>query len=269
MKPIKSITTLLLVSSALSLAAQTQYAAKITINTGNSFVVKKLNIQGDRLYSDSGQASTSISVIESVEFRFAGINLKMCESMFRSGDRKALENLLNQYVSPVVVYSHLPGNLGDYLVWLLRVQYWNDNPSGAGKTIVQLRKMANARQADAANLYFTLLLLDQGKTDNANTVFATVVNPEEISVPMAEHIRGRLAIERGDYRQTMQHISKILAFHSNEIEWLPPATALEARVYQETGQLKKAESVAKELIMAYPGTRWSKLGEKIKKEVQP
>ena len=267
MRPIKTIVAALLLAVGLAGVSPAQYAAKITVNTGNSFVVKKLNIRGDRLYSDTGQASTSISSLTEIEFRFPGINLKMCESMFRSGDRKALESLLQQYVEPVLSYSYLPTNLGGYMEWLVRVQVWNGNSSGAAKTIGLMRKVNDARLVDAANLYFTLLLLDQGKAEEANVVFSTVMKPREVSVPMAEYLSGRFAAERGDYRQVMQHVSRILAFHSRDPEWMGPATALEARVYRETGQLEKAASVANELIMAYPGTRWSKLGEEIKKEV--
>lgn len=251
---------------ALASAVQAQYQAKVTVNSGNSFVVKQLNIQGDRLVSDTGQASTSIAMVKEVEFRFAGINVPMCESMFRSGDRKALEGLLVQYVAPVAQYSYLPGNLGEYLVWLLRVQYWNGNQEAMAKTIAQIRQTNHPAHLDAASLYFAMLLLDQGKAGDAKTVFAGVANPEAVSVPMAEYLRGKIALEEGNPRQSMLHVARILALHSREAEWLAPATVLEARIYQQTGRPEKAVVVANELIMAYPGTQWSALGEQIKKE---
>ena len=269
MRLIKTIQASLVCSVGIALAAQAQFAVKITVNTGNSFVVKELNIRGDRLYSDTGQASTSVSSIRQLEFRYSGINLKMCESMFRSGDRKSLESLLKQYVGPTLQYSYIPGNISDYMEWMLRVQIWNKNYSAAQQSIGSMRKMADGKVVDTANLYFVYLLLEQNKVESARTVFDQVMEPDAISIPMAEYIRGRLAAERGDYRQAMQHVSKVLAFHSRDVEWMPPTTALEARVYKLTGQLKKAETVANELTMAYPGTQWSELGEDIKKEVQP
>jgi hypothetical protein len=261
----KLVATILLAATTV-LAAQAQYAAKITVNSGNSFVVKQLDIRGGRLYAEGGQASTSVSTIKDLEFRFAGIDLRLCESMFRSGDRKALESLLDQYVAPVVQYSDLPGNLGDYLVWRLRVQYWNGNTAAVGRSINALRTAADPAHSDEASLYFVLQLLDKGQLDDAKAVFNSVSDPSGLSVPMSEYIRGRFAVETGDYRQAMQHVSKILAFHNRDAEWMPPATALEARVYKETGQMAKAETVANELMIAYPGSRWSRLGEKIKKE---
>jgi hypothetical protein len=259
-------TTIALLVAFGGMAAHAQYAAKVTLNSGNSFVVQKLNIVNGRLQSDSGQASSSLSMIQEVEFRFAGINLKMCQSMFRSGDRRSLESLLNQYVGPVVQFSNLPGNLGDYLVWLVRVQYWNGNTSGATESIRILRQLKDPAHVNMANLYFAMLLLDQNKPDQARTVFASIEDPDAVSAPMAEYIRGKLALADGDHRQAMQHAAKIIAFHSRDPEWLPPATGLEALIYQQTGQLKKAETVANELMMAYPGTQWSRLGERIKQE---
>jgi len=147
------------------------------------------------------------------------------------------------------------------------VQYWNRNYAAAAETIRQLRKSGNQAYVDASSLYYALLLLDQEKLEDAKVMFSNVVDPEKVSVPMTEYYRGQLALKSGDYRQAMQHVAKILAFHSRDAEWLPPATLLEARIYQDSGHSEKAEVVADELIMAYPGTQWSKLGEKIKREV--
>jgi hypothetical protein len=268
MRLIKTIQASVVFSIGIALASQAQFIAKITVNSGNLLVVDELNIRADRLYTDTGQASTPVSSIEKLEFRYSGIDLDMCEAMFRSGDRSALESLLEQYVGPTLQYSDIPGNISDYMEWILRVQIWNHNYSGAEQTIGSMRNMADGKVVDFANLYFVYLLLEQNKAESAKTVFDQITDPDAISIPMAEYIRGRMAAERGDYRLAMQHVSTVLAFHSRDFEWMPPATALEARVYTLTGQLKKAETIANELSMAYPGTRWSELGENIMKEVQ-
>lgn len=248
------------------LPAQTQYAAKVTVNSGNSFVVKSLKIKDDRLFQETGSSSTSLTMIKAIEFRFSGIGLNMCDSMFRTGDRKSLEGLIEQNVAPLAQYSYLPTNLGDYLIWWLKTQYWNDNEAGVEKTIGYIRQTKDLADIDVASMYFSLLLLNQGKADNAKTVFSSVGNPREISVPMTEYIQGKIAMEEGDLRQAMQHVARIIAFHSRDEEWMAPATVLEARIYQQLGQPQKAEVVANELIMAYPDSQWSKLGETIKME---
>ncbi|MEA2067898.1 MAG: hypothetical protein U9P12_01745 [Verrucomicrobiota bacterium] len=262
----KTASILLLVSGFGLAAHAQQYAAKVTVTGGNSFVVEKLNIQGDRLFPDAGQSSSSLSMIQMIEFRFSGVGLGLCETMFRSGDRKSLEGLLNQYVSPVAQYGYLPTNLGDYLLWLLRVQYWNGNPVGAAKTIGHIRQTKDQAFIDAASLYYAMMLLDQGKLPDAKTVFSSIGNPEGISVPMAGYIRGKIALEEGDPRGAMQQVARIVAFHGRDPEWMAPATVLEARIYQRLGQPRKAAAVANELMIAYPGTQWSKLGAQIKKE---
>ncbi|MBT8043191.1 MAG: hypothetical protein KJN67_02745 [Pontiella sp.] len=256
----------LLVLAGVTLSANAQYAAKITVGSGNSFVVNRLNIRDNRLYSNDGQSSSSLAMVKQIEFRFTGLGLAMCEKMFRSGDLKSLESLLNQYVAPVARHSALPTNLGDYLLWMVRVQYWNENQPGMSKSIGHLRQTNNQALIDAASLYFVMLLIDQGKLADAKTVFASVAEPDKVSVPMAEYIRGRMAYEERDSRAAMQHVARIIAFHSRDPEWMPPATALEALVYQQLGQPQKAAVVADEMIIAYPGTRWSTLGEKIKME---
>lgn len=264
-RAVKTVLTIL-VCSAGAVWAQDQYAAKVTVNSGNSFVVRKLNIKGDRLYQEGGSSSTSLAMIQQIEFRFSGISLNMCDSMFRTGDRKSLEGLLEQSVGPVAQYSYLPTNLGKYLEWWLKAQYWSGNEAGVGKTIGYIRQTKDQAHIDVASMYFAMLLLDQGKVENAKTVFSSVGKPEDVSVPMTEYIQGKIALETGDPRQAMQHVARIIAFHSRDPEWMPPATVLEARIYQRLGQPQKAEAVANELIIAYPNSRWSKLGEKIKME---
>ncbi|WP_372806807.1 tol-pal system YbgF family protein [Pontiella sp.] len=262
------LTASILVVLALvsSVVAQSEYAAKVTVNNGSSFVVKNLNIKGDRLYAETGSASSSLSMISEIEFRFSGVSLPLCEKLFYTGDRKSLESMLEQYVGPVAQYSYLPTNLGDYLVWMLKAQYWNGNAAGVGKTIGLIRAEKSQSHVDVASLYFVMLLIDQGKTEDAKRVFESVSQPESVSVPMAEYIQGKLALEGGEPRLAMQHVARILAFHSRDAEWLAPATVLEARIYQQLGQPQKAEAVANELMIAYPGTQWSTLGAQIKKE---
>lgn len=266
---------MMLVVFALFFAGMTQnskaqeYAAKITVNTGSSFVVKKINIRNDRLYSDNGKASTSVDSIKYIEFRYIGINLNLCKSMYRMGDRKSLESLLNQYVGPTTKYSYIPGNIGSYLEWLLRVQIWNRNYEDAKKTIATLRSMPNPDGVQRANLYFVFLLLEQEDVTSAKKVFDSITERNAASPAMLEYLTGRIAYERGDYDQAMQSVAKILAFHSRDIEWMPPTTLLEAKIYKAKGQSEKVIAVADELIMAYPGTEWCTFGEEIKKEVQP
>jgi tetratricopeptide (TPR) repeat protein len=251
---------------ALSLTAFGQYAARVELNAGNSFVVKQLNIKNDRLYRDAGESSTAVPMIRNIEIRFTTVSLAMCDKMFRSGDLKALESILLENVQPLARHSHLSENLNVYLVWLVRVQYWNGNPAGATAIIKNLRSSNKPVYVDTASLYFTLLLLDQGKIDNAESVFASVADPDSISHPMAEYIRGRFAFVKGDYREAMQRAAEIVAFHALDAEWMAPATALEAETYLKMGRMEKAAAVAEELMLAYPGTSWSRAGERIKME---
>ncbi|WP_372798458.1 tol-pal system YbgF family protein [Pontiella sp.] len=249
-----------------SAAAQSDYAAKVTVNSGNSFVVKQLKIQGDRLYQTTGSSSVALSMVELIEFRFSGVSLNMCESMFYRGDRKALEGLLEQSIGPVAQYSNLPTNLGRYLVWWLRAQYWNGSDAAAGRTIGYIRQTGQQELIDIASMYFTVMLLDQGKPDSARTVFSSIGNPAAVSVPMSEYIQGRLALLSGDTRGAMQRVAQIVAFHGRDEEWMPPATVLEAQIYQQMGLPHKAAAVAEELMIAYPDSNWSREGEKIKME---
>ncbi len=258
---------LLIVSvGAVSLVSAQQYAAQVTVQSGNSFVVKHLNIEGKRLYSDDRKVSTSTDMIKDLEFRFTGFDLGICQRMFFAGDYAALEELMDRYVMPVTQYVNIPGNLGKYLIWMLRTQYWTENRAGMLRTIQLLEQTNTPDYMDAANLYLCLQMLDSGKADEAKVLFEKVETPDRLSAAMAGYLRGRFALAAGDYREAMRHVAEVIAFHGRDPEWMAPTTALEAQIYQFAGQPAKAALVAEELVLAYPGSRWSDLGKQIQQE---
>ncbi len=246
--------------------AQSEYAAKVTLNTGQSFVVPHLDVQGERLMRTGGTSSVALSMVESIEFRFTGVSLSMCESMFSHGDRKALEGVLEQSIGPAAQFCSLPTNLGPYLLWWLRCQFWNGSQAGAGRTIGYIRQTGRPELIDAAGMYFVLMLLDQDKPENARTVWESVADPAAVSKPMTAYIQGRLALEAGDPQRAMRYAAELAAFYRRDEEWMPPATLLEAQIYQKMGQPLKAAAAAEELILAYPDSQWSEQGRKIKME---
>lgn len=246
--------------------ASAQYSARVTVSSGSSFTVQQLNIRGGELVTEGGQVSTALSSIRSIDFSFTGLGLQMCEELFRAGKYRQLGALLDQYVTPVEQYAHLPGNLGEYLLWQLRVQYWNQEKSAVTETLRRIRKVGRIELLEQANLYYALMLIDQGRAADAKAIFAGISDTAKIPAALKAYYEAQMAMSYGEYRSAMRHVAQIIAFHSRDPEWLPPATVLEAQIYQEMGQTKKAEIVANELIMAYPGSQWSRQGEELIKE---
>lgn len=249
-------------------SASAQYAAKITLSSDRSWISKTVAVKEGMMLSETGKFTIPVASVKNVEFRFEGVTLKMCKDYFRSGDYQTMLNALKQNVAPVIPYSYLPGNLCDYLLWMARGQYWKGDYAGAAETVALIRKSPDQQTANVGALYDVLLLIEAKKIDEAAAALGAINNPEETSAPMAHYVRGRLAFEQFHFRDAIKYFAQILAFHTRDREWMPAATWMEARVYMETDQPKKAASVAGELMMAYPGTQWSGLGEQITKQVQ-
>lgn len=257
-----------LLLSASTGTALAEYGAKITLNSDRSWVTKQVAAKDGFLLSESGRFTVKEDTVKSIEFRFAGNTLTRCQAMFVAGEYTKMDMMLEEQIGTVIRYSYLPTNLGDYLVWQLRARYWDGKETEALQSIEALRRSPHSKDTRTAELYHVLILLDQSKVDEAINAYKLIQSPEEISLPMTRYIKGRIAFQQYRYRDAIKEISKILAFHSLDKEWMPAATWMESRIYLQTNQPAKASLVADELILVYSGTKWVDRGKEIKQKIK-
>ena len=203
--------------------------------------------------------------VAQVEFRFQDVDFKKCDQMFREGKYAELDELLEKTLQPVLVFNYLPGNLSDYLAWQLKAQFWSASYVAARKTAALIHQgNSDPRNIAISGIYKVVALLDTRKFSEADAAFKALENPDELAPAMSDYIRARLADHQEKYREALLHISALAIYHGRDAEWLPSATLLEGQIYKKTNRPEAAKNVAEELMIGYPGTRWSRAGEELK-----
>ncbi|HNX53056.1 MAG TPA: hypothetical protein PKI68_04860 [Pontiellaceae bacterium] len=106
-------------------------------------------------------------------------------------------------------------------------------------------------------------LLDQSRTDDAAALLEKVPQADAFS-PMKEYLQARLAFERGQYTEALQHLAQVENFGGRDSEWLPASVFLEGMVYKKTGQTEAAAFTAQELVLGWPESVWSRRAAELK-----
>jgi tetratricopeptide (TPR) repeat protein len=107
-------------------------------------------------------------------------------------------------------------------------------------------------------------LLEQNRLDEAATLLASLENKEGIAHGITGYARARLAFERGQYTEALQHLAQIQGFNNRNSEELPAAVFLEGMIYKKNGQTNAAAFAAEELMLGWPESVWSRRTEELK-----
>ncbi|MCF7849951.1 MAG: hypothetical protein K9M45_13950 [Kiritimatiellales bacterium] len=268
MKRMKTILTVATLLAMGLMGAQAAFRAKVILTSGANWTVNKLVVQDGLILLEGGQIKMPTMNVQMVEFTFGTVNIEKCEQMLREGEYDKLNELLKSNLMPALPFGYLPSNLGDYLIWQLRAQYWGEKYEEVAGTAKLINMIKADKYAAEAHMYHVVALIDGDKLEEAEAAFKELENPDEMSPAMSEYIRARFAEKNKNYREALLHISNVVAFHSRDTEWMPVVTVFEGQIYKKTGYLEAAKNVAEELILGYPDTRWSREGEKLKEGIK-
>jgi len=234
------------------------YKATVTSTAGGSWTTVKLVIQDQTLLLKGGKIQVPFQQVQSVNYSFIGFPPEKCTELLQNGEFEALESGLSEIMAPVLKLPAFQGNLDEYLLWLIRARFWAGKYDTIPGLITGLRNLRSPLTKEAG-LYHILTILEQGKTEEAATLFQTLEKKEKLSATaMPEYIRGRLSFSAKKYKTALKYFSNVVVFHSRDLEWMPAATFYEGMVYKKTGYLVAAGHVADELKMVYPDTYWSR-----------
>jgi tetratricopeptide (TPR) repeat protein len=210
------------------------------------------------------QGVLPFSRISRMDFNFgSNVTPQKCEALLREGQFEQLNQLLTVSLKQASPFQQVPGNLDSYLIWQMKAQFWTGQYAGVIET-ANLLKQRNPAQSGPAGMYIALALIEQNRADDARLVFAAADNAEAGSSPEALFVKARLAMEKREYREALQHLARMVVFYGRDSEWMPAATLYEGLVYKRTGYLETAGNVAKEMNDLYSGGYWSRRAGELK-----
>ncbi len=125
-------------------------------------------------------------------------------------------------------------------------------------------KVSSASVSPEVTLRQVLGLMDQNRMNEAFALLETVPKSENNGLPLQNYLFARRSYERGEYTTALQYLAQVTTSFDRNSEWLPAALFLEGMVYRKNGQAEAVTYVAKELVLGWPESDWSRRAEELK-----
>lgn len=272
----KSIFTTVL---ACSLIAGSVLAERLecTLIMGNdkSWEGFVINRDGDWVEFMTGSSPTPIRVgadtIKELEFDIE-IDAEEMNQMNRDREYARIISVLERKLKPYLPYDDIPSNLSDYKAVLMEVHYKVGNYDDTIKYASQLAM--DERDPDLqkrARVYQALSMIDGGREADAEALMAELgwnEGLDEDAAPEKLYIMGKLMALKKDYATAMELVAKVIAFNSQDPEWMQPAELFCAEVYTELGLFDSAEEVIRQISLLYPNTNEDDRAQKLKIRIE-
>ncbi len=163
--------------------------------------------------------------------------------------------LLEKAIQPFSEYADIPSNLTKYNVLLIELYYRTQQYE---KSLAISSKISgdgrNPALQKKSRMYQILALLDSGKVDEAEALVAQYgweQNASDDTSPEKLYICAKLFAAKKEYSEAMQCVAKVIAFNSQDPDWMQPAELLCAEIYTELGLYDSAEEVCRQIELFY------------------
>lgn len=211
---------------------------------GDGFVLFRLN--GDQL-------------VQIADDELASIRFKMDEEwalvkqQFDDGAYREVADTYNRMLPPFILYSGLSSNLSDdFPHWMIAL-YWVGDYGRAITLAKALIRVPGDTIRDTADFYSRLARMEQGEfaemTAFMKTPKAAALYPENSAVRF--YIQARLLQYSGQSIEAIRTITKLIARHSHDGNWMPKAELLCAELYFELDMSESAQAVLADIADFY------------------
>lgn len=167
-------------------------------------------------------------------------------------------SILDKAISPFSEYADIPSNLTKYNALLMELYYrigqYEKSLTISSKIVGDDRNPVLQKKS---RMYQVLALIDGGKVEEAEALVAQYGWDQEVSgatSPEHLYITAKLLALKKKYSEAMQCVAKVIAFNSQDPDWMRPAELLCAEIYTELGLYDSAEEVCRQIELFYKNT---------------
>ncbi len=249
--------------------------AELLMGNGRSWNGTLIRRDGDWIEFQTGTAVKPIRIgaatIKELKFKVDIDSDKIAEMMQkRQFDR--IINALSKTLEPFLEYSDIPSNLTKYNALLMELYYrtkeYDKSLAISGK--ISLDDRNPALQAKART-YQALSLIESGRSEDAKALFTGYGWKQGVSKnasPEELYIKAKLLVLSEQYSEAMELVSRIVAFNSQDPDWMQPAEMLCAEVYTELGMYDSAAEVCRQILILYRDTPEFDKAKKLKIKIE-
>lgn len=237
--------------------------AELIMGNGRSRKGKIVGRDGDWIEFDTGTSSRPMRIgaskITELKFKVA-ISTEKVSKMMKDREFDLVIEMVDEAIKPFSEYSDIPSNLTVYNALLMELLY---RTGQYDRSLAISSKIAlddrNPKMQEKARLYQAMALIDAGRQTEAEALLSEYGWGQEESSPANLYISAKLMVLKKNYSEAIELVAKVVAFHSQDPDWMQPAEMLCAEIYTELGasnpdMYDSAEEVCREILLLYPNT---------------
>lgn len=235
---------------------------ELIMSGGRAWKGQLIKRDGDWVEFSTGVSARPIrfgaSTIERINYNVK-INLEQLLQLKEDREFNRLISNLNQVLAPFKSYQDIPSNLTRYRALLMELYFLTEEYDQALAYATQLVSDGGDDVAlvENAQTFQALSLIESGRSDEAEVLMdqlGWLGELREDSNPKQLYLGAKLMSVKEKFNQAMELIAYVIAFNSQDTEWMQPAELLCAEIYMELGMLDSAEEVIRQISLLYPNT---------------
>jgi tetratricopeptide (TPR) repeat protein len=239
---------------------------ELVMSGGRSWKGQIVGRDGDWLEFSTGRSPKPIrigaSTVEELRFE-VNIDTERLAELMQNRQYELIISALQRSMAPYAEYSDLPSNLTKYKMLLMELYYRTQQYD---QSLAISSKVADDGRdpvlQEKARIYQALALIGSGRSDEAEALLAKYGWDKQIgddADPEKLFVTAKLMALNKNYNQAMELVAKIIAFNSQNTQWMRPAELLCAEIYTELGaenpvMYESAAEVVREILMLYRDT---------------
>ncbi len=203
---------------------------------------------------DQKPVRVGASTITKLAFK-VDLDLERASGMLQDLEYEQVIDSLEKALKPFAKYSDIPSNLTKYNFLLMEAYY----RTGQYDKTLTLAKGISEDDRDPAlqeksRVFYALSLIDGKKLAEAEALVAKFGWNEDLSSeapPVNLYISAKLLAAKKQYGEAMQLVARVIAFNSQDPNWMQPSEMLCAEIYTELGLYDSGEEVCREIELLY------------------
>lgn len=243
------IGTALLISSGLCAEPPRAVLYKTDGRAWKVFLIKngreELTI---RLIKSKANTKVETDEVDRLEIEHPEYNPDVVQLHFNQADYPAVIAALEPVVLPAADYMGFENNLQEPCDLLMQAYSWSGDVSKAGALADQLRITPDPERKVSALVIRALSAMAQSDTATAETCRAAIDDPAA-----GLYVRAAMEQAQGNPQKAIQTVVELIASHPNNMNWMPPAELLCAKLYLELGMTNSAAATARQTSTLYAG----------------
>ncbi len=249
--------------------------AKLVMGNGKVWKGQIVKRDGDWIEFNKDNAARTIrvgaSTIKELNFKVA-IDAEKVSGMIRDREFDGAIKLIDDAIAPFGEYRDIPSNLTRYNALLMELLYRTGKDDASleiSSAIAQDDR--NPELQEKARIFQALALVDAGRAADTEALFAKYgwdLEPADDAAPEKLYIAAKYMALKKQFNRAMEYAARVVAFHSQDPDWVQPAELLCAQLYTELGLYDSADEVCREILLFYKNTPESDEATRLKIKIE-